>query len=208
MDELLRRVPEPLTRKIESQNERGAVIFCTVSNTRMISRVDVRGWRSEHTHRSARRHVTHVCCAIVVFRAHRERARARDRCCANIRRWWVTADERGMLRVTLFGKEVTCAEQVCVTRQKSAPCKKEQHTQQDTAEQQHAPLAPPQAGLTHSHSLTLSLSLTLSTVTHAQCTAQAHVSHESLHLVRSCFSKNSGSGVEKVHSALCSPSFV
>ena len=52
----------------------------------MISRVGVREERLEHTHRSARRHVTHACCAIAVSRAHRGRARARDPCCATHRK--------------------------------------------------------------------------------------------------------------------------
>ena len=100
------------------------MISRTVSNTHTVSRVGVRGERLEHTHRPARRHVTHVCCAIVVFQAHRWRARARDPCCATFRRRWATASEEGMLRVTPSGKEITCTEQVCVTRQRSPPAKK------------------------------------------------------------------------------------
>ena len=84
------------------------MISSTVSNTHVMSRVGVREERLEHTHGSARRHVTHVCCAIVVLQAHRGRARARDPCCATFKRRWATAGEEGMLRVTPLGKEVTC----------------------------------------------------------------------------------------------------
>ena len=53
----------------------------------LLSRVGVRKESSEHTHRSARRHMTHVCCAIAVFsEAHRRRARARDPCFATHRK--------------------------------------------------------------------------------------------------------------------------
>ena len=68
-----------------------------------------------------------------------------------------------MLRVTPLGKEVTCAEQVCVTQQKSPPAK-EEHTQQDTAEQ-----AARTTGTTTSG---------VSLVTHSQCAAQVTVARK------------------------------
>ena len=88
----------------------------------MIFRDGVRGVPSEHTLRSARRHVTHVCCAIVVSEAHRGRARARDPCCATFRRRCATA-----LRVTHLAKAVTCVKQV-VRDSATIPSHKKAHS--------------------------------------------------------------------------------
>ena len=55
------------------------------------TRVGVRKMRLEHTHRSARRHVTHVSCAIVVFRRRTGRELRLGICCATHRRWsWLS----------------------------------------------------------------------------------------------------------------------
>ena len=75
------------------------------------SRVGVRKVRSKHTHRSARRHVTLVCRAIVVFfPGHRG-----EHGIPAAQPWCATADGSGMPRVTPLEKKVTCTEQAWAT---------------------------------------------------------------------------------------------
>ena len=132
------------------------MISVTTSSTRMLSRVGVREERSEHTYRSARRHVTHVCCAIVVFsRAHRREHGLGIPAAQPSGHGGSPRTEAGCSESRPWGKEVTRAEQVWVDSAES-PVRKKEDTQQDTAEQPHA------SGTTTSGFLSLSRSLSRS----------------------------------------------
>ena len=121
----------------------------------MTSLVRVCKERTEHTYRSARRHVTQVCCAITVFFLG---AQEESKGSAVFRRWWVNGDgkrdapshslrEGGNLHGAGLGDSQNPSS---AKRAYSAG-----HRRRATA-----PQAPPQAGF--SLSLALSLSYTLS----------------------------------------------
>ena len=109
------------------------------------------------------------------------RARTQDPCCATHRKGSWLSGLMGLCASRPQGRRVP--ELSGIVTAQCAPSRKKPHAEGHQAETAAHTTSTDTKGFSHS------LALSHSTVTHAQCTAQEHVSPKSLNVVRSSFSK-------------------